>query len=134
MNFVVKVIPLHFLTFYLTAISIVYAIENAAPSQGLYGSATFLIAIPFFTISPSLNIILTILIAGRIWAHKRYISQALDKEYAKRYTSITAIFIESAAMYSVSGVLLLSTFATGNPTNQLWLAINPSVQVSAISP
>lgn len=55
----------------------------------------------------------------------------LSSEYAQHYVSVATIFVESATLYSVFSILLLATYATGHPINQIWLGLNPSVQVRA---
>ena len=110
------------------AMGIAFDIETASPN-GLFGSTTASFAIPYFAISLSLNIILTVMIAGRIWYYQRSVATAIGGEFAIHYTSITTMFVESAAIYSVTSLLLLITFTMGNPINQIWLGIAPSVQV-----
>lgn len=110
------------------AIGIVYSIEVASPS-GLYGEATVTFLLPYFALSLTLNVLLTIMIGGRIWLHRGTIKNNAHKEEVERYTNITSIFVESAALYAVSNILLLGTFASGNPISQIWLAVTPSIQV-----
>lgn len=108
---------------------IAFDIETASPN-GLFGSTTASFAIPYFAISLTLNIILTVMIAGRIWYYQRSVESAIGGDFAVHYTSITTMFVESAAIYSVTSLLLLITFTLGNPINQIWLGIAPSVQVT----
>lgn len=82
--------------------------------------------------SLSLNILLTLMIVGRIWAYQREGKATFGRDFGARYTSISTMFIESAAMYSIVSILFLGTYATGEPTNQIWFGISPSIQVSYI--
>ena len=67
--------------------------------------------VPYFAISLSLNIILTVMIAGRIWYYQRSVMTAtIGGEFAVHYTSITTMFVESATIYSITSLLLLVTF------------------------
>lgn len=110
---------------------IAFDIETGSPS-GLYGPTTVSFAIPYFVISLSLNVILTLMISGRIWYYQRTIKPAVGEDSGTYYTSIMTIFVESAAIYSVTSILLLVTFILDNPINQIWLGIAPSVQVSEL--
>ncbi|KAJ7869020.1 hypothetical protein B0H13DRAFT_1053555 [Mycena leptocephala] len=107
-------------------LAILFGLQTTGPS-GLFGSSTAAFATPYFAVSMILNIIVTILIVVRILFYRRtgvIISGASN-------LSTIAIFIESAALYSIISLLLLVTFALGHPINQIWLGIAPSVQVIA---
>jgi hypothetical protein len=108
---------------------IAFAIETASP-QGLFGSTTASFAIPYFAITLSLNVLLTVMIAGRIWYYQKSVEAAVGSDYAVHYTTVTTMFVESAAIYTVVSLLLVVTFSVGNPINQIWLGIAPSVQVT----
>lgn len=108
---------------------ILFAVETASPA-GLFGSVTASFAIPYFAMSLALNVLLTAMIAGRIWYYQKSVESAVGSEYAIHYTSVTTMFVESAAIYTVVSLLLLATFTVGNPINQIWLGIAPSVQVT----
>jgi len=106
---------------------IFFDIRTAAPA-GLYGDQTAKIGLAYFTISLSLNIILTLMISYRILRYQRVIRRSLGDEYSKTYTTITSMFVESAAIYSVLSIALLVTFALNSPLNQIWLGLAPGVQ------
>ncbi|KAE9388827.1 hypothetical protein BT96DRAFT_421003 [Gymnopus androsaceus JB14] len=48
---------------------VMFGIQTCSP-DGLYGKVTDEFGVPYFTISLSLNIILTLLIVGKIWHHR----------------------------------------------------------------
>jgi len=116
-----------------TAMGIMFGIETCSPEgSGLFGSGTASFAIPYFAISLSLNIILTLLIVGKIWFHQREMAKAFgNKNFGRYYSVIVMMFIESAAMYSIISILVLVTFALGNPINQIWLGLSPAVQMTS---
>lgn len=108
--------------------AILFAIETASPN-GLFSQTTASFALPYFAISLSLNVVLTCLIVSRILMYQRSSRVVLGSDYGKHYTSIWTMFVESAALYTICGILLLTTFGPGNPINQIWLGLAPSVQV-----
>jgi len=63
----------------------------------------------YFSLSVGLNVILTLLIVGRILYHARMANQSRLPE---RYTSLSAMFIESAALSAVTGIVLIVTLHT----------------------
>lgn len=107
---------------------IIFNIESFTPS-GPFTSLVAHIGFIYFVISLSLNIILTIMIAGRIFIYQRQYRDVLGREHGSQYTSLMAILIESSAMYTVVSLLVLITYAVlNNPINQVWLGIAPAVQ------
>ncbi|KAI0069928.1 hypothetical protein K474DRAFT_1713775 [Panus rudis PR-1116 ss-1] len=68
------------------------------------------------------------LIAVRLWRYRRQIQSVFGKSYGKPYKMISLIIVESAAIYIVFSVLLLSTAISDHPSLQIWLALNPPIQ------
>lgn len=80
--------------------------------------------------SLSLNILLTLMIVLRLAAYRQKGRYIFGQAYGEHYGSISTMFIESAALYTICSILLLATYATGHPINQIWLGISPAVQVT----
>jgi hypothetical protein len=108
---------------------VMFGIETCSPT-GLYGEKTVDFGVPYFTISLSLNIILTLMIVGKIWYHRRSMAALFgtDRSFLHYYKLLVMMFVESAALYSIIALLLLVTFALGHPINQIWLALAPATQ------
>jgi len=81
--------------------------------------------------SLALNICLTLLIVGRMYAHLRKTQAILGRRHIRPYQAISRIFLESAALYSTTAVGLLITYLLHTPVYQLFMAVNPSVQIIA---
>lgn len=112
------------------AIAVVFAIETASPS-GFFSQTTISFAVPYFAISLGLNIFLTLLIAVRMSYYRRHGRSVFGSQYGKHYTSISTMFIESAALYCICAILLLGTYIVQHPINQIWLGLAPSLQIIA---
>ena len=108
-----------------------YEIVTAAPGR-FFSNLSNRFAVPFFAMSLSLNVILTILIVGRMWFHQRESRKVLGPKYGQHYSFISGMFVESAALYSINSILLLGTYISGNALNQIWLGLAPSVQASSL--
>ena len=108
---------------------ILFVFETANPSAGFFSSQTVNFVIPCFSISLSLNIILTIMIVGQMIRCRRRGQKLFGSSYGDHYGSISSIFVESAAIYCLCSTILLITYAVDHPINQIWLAIGPAVQV-----
>ena len=108
---------------------ILFDVASATPLGNLEASVEQ-IGLAYFTLSLSLNLILTLMIVYRIWSHKRTMRDMSDRDSA--YTSITTMFVESAVLYTIALIPLLTTFALGSGYSQIFLAVAPSVQVSIL--
>src|ERR1700761_5923108 len=107
--------------------SILFDVASATPLGNL-GASVQRIGLAYFTLSLSLNLMLTLMIVYRIWSHKRSMRNMSDHD--KAFTSITTMFVESAVLYTIALIPLLATFALNSDYNQVFLAVAPSVQVS----
>ncbi|THH23221.1 hypothetical protein EUX98_g7948 [Antrodiella citrinella] len=112
----------------LLASFFVFAIETASPN-GFFSAKTTSFAVPYFGLSLGLNIWLTVMIVFRMLYHRRQGREIFGRNYGKHYASISAMFVESAMLYAISSTLLLSTYAPQHPINQIWLGLEPSVQM-----
>lgn len=61
----------------------------------------FAVTIMHCTFSELLNLAVTISIIWRMLYLRRYITDALGPDHAKMYTSVSAMFVESGAIFSV---------------------------------
>lgn len=85
--------------------------------------------IPFFSLSLSLNIIITIAIVLRLLLFRRQIVLLLGKDHGTQYTSIAAMIVESAAIFSTFSLLFLVPFALNHPLNEVFFQALSGVQV-----
>ncbi|KAG1784698.1 uncharacterized protein HD556DRAFT_1462771 [Suillus plorans] len=88
--------------------------------------------IPYLTLSLALNIIITIVIVLRLLTYRRRISKVLGSSYGTQYTSIAAMIVESAALYSTFSVAFLTLFGLNNAISETFLVSLTQVQVSTV--
>lgn len=108
-------------------ISIFSSIVNITPSN-FFSLIAIHIDLTYFALSMALNIVITVMITTRLLLHQRQNQAVFGKRSASHYSSIWKMFMESAALYSILSILLLATFATNSPVQQLFLGLLPSVQ------
>ncbi|KAI9461082.1 hypothetical protein HD554DRAFT_2028457 [Boletus coccyginus] len=77
--------------------------------------------LPYLSLSLALNIILTIVIVLRLLTFRYRIVSVLGPKYGTQYTSIAAMIIESAALYSAVSVTFLVLFGVGNAVSQVFI-------------
>ncbi|KAF9559468.1 hypothetical protein CPC08DRAFT_708871 [Agrocybe pediades] len=68
------------------------------------------LGVGFHACSVALNVITTLLIAGRLMYQRKQIRD-LGEEHSKRYLSLMAVFAESGAIYSISGLVFIPLYA-----------------------
>jgi hypothetical protein len=80
--------------------------------------------------SLALNILVTILIVLRLLVCRSRINRVMGKTHGSQYTSLAAMIVESAAIYSTFSLLFLIPFAFKHPLSQLFLQALSPVQAS----
>jgi len=90
--------------------------------------------IPYYSISFALNVLLTPMIVGRLILHSRRIRKVMNAPVKVNglYKTIVTSLIESCAIYSVTFLLFIGSWAAKSPAVGLFLPI--LVQVQAIAP
>ena len=53
------------------------------------------------------------------------------ESYGDHYSSLSAMFVESAALYSLMSIPLLISYGLMHPISQIFLSLNPAAQVSS---
>lgn len=85
--------------------------------------------LPYLGLSLALNIILTIAIVLRLMLLRYRIVSVLGPKYGTQYTSIAAMIVESAALYSTVSIAFLILFGIGNAVSQVFLQSMNQIQV-----
>lgn len=104
----------------------------AQPSASLLAATAVKFGIPYWSISMALNMIVTILIVGRLWLARKHIEDILGKGHGKMYTGILAMVIESAAPYAISSLILIILYGLKDTGFVLLIPTFCQVQVSTL--
>jgi hypothetical protein len=106
------------------ALAIIELVVAGKPGGNFFHGKTINFGVPYYTITISLNIIVTALICVRLLRLGRAVSKAIGRESARMYTSVATMLIESAAPYSMVGIMFLIPYAMGSGTaigfGQVW--------------
>ncbi|KAJ7135105.1 hypothetical protein C8R46DRAFT_1325870 [Mycena filopes] len=122
-NYYVLVVPaLAFLS--SMVLSAILIAELSQPENTLWTTISVNLAIPYWSISISMTIILTALIAGRL-LYMRYRTQKLGgiATGPTPHFTLTAMLVESAAIYSVNGLIFLISYGINSPVQNLALPL-----------
>ena len=96
------------------------------------GTGNVNFTMPYLGLSVALNIILTIAIVLRLSTFRRQAVSALGPKYGTPYTSIAAMTIESAALYSVVSIAFLVLFYIRNACSQALMQSLSQFQVRLV--
>lgn len=88
----------------------------ASAAKGAHIGAKPIIAfgIAFYSLSVGLNVIVTLLISGRLLYHQHNIRR-ISASCSQEYTSLIAIIVESGALYAVAGLVYIPLWAVNSP-------------------
>ena len=111
---------------------VILLFQLTQPFANLWSKTTVNFGIPYWSISAGLNILVTSLIVARLYAIRRRTKAVLSASHSKTYTSIAAMLVESAALYSVTALIFIITYARNSNVQNLMLPLLGQVQ--AISP
>ncbi|KAJ7055778.1 hypothetical protein C8F01DRAFT_1221110 [Mycena amicta] len=100
--------------------------------NSFYAARSIQFGTAYWSLSISLNILLTLLISGKILRLRRQIKGSLGSQHAQKYFSVVAMLVESASLYSIVGLIFIITYARSSPVQNL--IFPPLGQVQAIAP
>lgn len=117
-----------------TAMGIMFVLEVSQPNS-FYTRPTeiYNFSTAFYSISFSLNFLLTLMIVIRLAWHSRNIQKLLGATAGAggTYKTIVTILVESFALYAVNYVLFIGLWIDGNAAASIFQAILGEVQVRA---
>lgn len=111
---------------------VILLFQLTQPNANLWSTTTVNFGLPYWSISTGLNVLVTILIVGRLFVIRRRTRAALSNSHSRTYTSIAAMLIESAALYTSVALIFIVTYARNSDIQNLVLPVLGQVQ--AISP
>ncbi|KAF9220044.1 hypothetical protein BS17DRAFT_788125 [Gyrodon lividus] len=114
-------------------LGVFFLIQISTPSSSPYFNADKTInwTLPYFTLSLLINIVVTILIVLRLFLYRRRMIQVLGPGHATESTSVAAMVVESASIYSTFSLLFLITFITKSPVSNTFLQVLGETQLIA---
>ncbi|KLO11089.1 hypothetical protein SCHPADRAFT_831580 [Schizopora paradoxa] len=114
-----------------TVLSVFTVFQSVQPNSSFWSTVTVQFAVPYYSLSMSLNIIISLIIAFRL-LHMRRMIAPLGNEHTKVYTSVAAMIIESAALFSGTSLIYIICYARNSNVQNL---VQPVLdQVICIAP
>ena len=119
-----------------TATGIVFIYETGRPADPITRNLDAMIyfGAPYFTVSISLNLLLTIMIVIRLVLHRRNIRNAMGAAASagELYKATVTILVESSALFVIAFLLFLGTWAARSFVQYIFLQILGQIQVRII--
>lgn len=109
--------------------SILTLYQASRPTASLWTHTTVQFSLPYFSISIALNILLTLLLVGRLFYMSERAKRAIGREHAATYSSIASMLIESAVPYAVTGLIFIITYARNSNVQNLVLPVLSQIMV-----
>jgi len=106
-----------------TAMSILTVFQSSKPGSNLWSRVTVQFILPYWALSISLNVFLTLIISFRLLRMRRAARMILSAEHAKTYTSVITMIIESAALFSITSLWFIICYAMGSKVQNLILPV-----------
>jgi hypothetical protein len=117
------------------SLSVVWLIQVSAPASSPWSNVSGANAInftgPYFWMSLSLNISMTVAICARLIYYRKRIASVFGANHGTQYTSVAAMIVESAALYSAFALLFLIPFALNNPIQNAFIQLMGEIQIVA---
>jgi hypothetical protein len=104
------------------ALSLLLIVELSLPGITLWSKISVNLAIPYWSISIALNVVITTFISARLLYMRSRIQREMPSG-GKGYVSVTAMLVESAALYTVNGLFFLISYAANSPIQNLTLPL-----------
>lgn len=108
--------------------------KTMQPGSGIKNpSSVFKFGVPYFSISVSLNVILTLVIVVRLVLHIRNIRRAIGAAAggSRSYKTIVTMLVESSAIYFVSSLLYTGPWSIRSHFSDIVFPILVQAQVRA---
>jgi hypothetical protein len=101
-----------------------------SPTQ-VWNGSTVDFGLPYFTISVSLNVPLTVMISIRLILHSRNIRGGMGARtgVSSLYRTIVTMLIESSALYAITSLLFIGPYVAHNYASDIFLPVLAQVQV-----
>ncbi len=95
-------------------LAVLELVSSFSPGGFFFNGSAVNFGTPYYSLTIGLNVIVTALICYRLLSLSKLVKHTMGPENAKLYTSVASILIESAAPYSITGIIFLVPYARGD--------------------
>lgn len=108
--------------------------QTSQPESSIWNTVAINFGLPYFSISLSLNILLTLMIVTRLALHSRNIRSAMGAPAGASglYETIITVLVESCAIYAVTSLLFVGSWGAKSHVADIFLPILAEIQVRTV--
>lgn len=106
---------------------------SSLPGGNFFAGISVQLGVAYYTVSVSLNTILTCMICYRMVRHGRKVLEYLGHEYASSYFAVVALVVESALPFTLSGIVFLVSFGLNSPTSVAFICVYYTMMVRGLA-
>lgn len=110
--------------------AILQTIAASLPESALWNERAVQFGLPYFALSMTINMLVTVIIISRLLLARRQIRQVMGSQHGKEYTGVAAMLVESAVPPALVSIVLIALYAEGILAQVLFYPLLPQVQVS----
>jgi hypothetical protein len=116
-----------------TGIALVY-FQATEPDCSSWTPGTAKLGIGYFSVTVSLNVLLTLMIVLRLLLHSRLVRDAMGPitRPSGIYNAVVSMLVESSTLYAVTFILFIGTWATMSPAAFIFFPILAQTQVRVV--
>ena len=118
-----SVVNFSLIDFCLVVLGVMAILQSAKPGSTFWSHATVVLILPYWSLTVALNVLITLAITIRLLLVRRFVISSLGREYAKTYTSVAAMVVESAAISAVTGLIMIICYARSSNVQNLVLPV-----------
>lgn len=129
-NYYVIILPI-LMIIASTVMAVLQTIAASQPQSALWNERAVKFGLPYFSLSMTLNMLVTVIIIVRLLLARRQIQQVMGSQHGKEYTGVAAMLVESAAPPALVSIVLIALYARNITAQVLFYPLLPQVQAIA---
>lgn len=113
-----------------------FLFQALRPGASLFNHLSVNFGVPYFAMTAGLNVLISILIAGRLLMYRRQLNRLFGHDYAAAapYVSAAALIIESSFIYAVNSICFVIPYGLESHVANIFLPLQALAPVRHLCP
>ncbi|KAK0186806.1 hypothetical protein F5146DRAFT_1143193 [Armillaria mellea] len=112
----------------ITVLGMFVIVRLADPGASLWASEVVDISVPYWSLSISFNLLITLMITSRILLMRKKIQASLGRQYGSTYTGVAAMMIECAIPYALVSFIFIILYGLKNTASNLFVPLMTMIE------
>ncbi|KAG7451604.1 uncharacterized protein BT62DRAFT_883844 [Guyanagaster necrorhizus] len=115
------------------AMGSLFLFQALRPGASLFSHLSVNFGVPYFAMTAGLNVLISLLIAGRLLMYRRQLNRLFGREYAAAapYVSAAALVVESSFIYAINSICFVIPYGLGSHVANIFLPLQALAPVLA---